>query len=355
MESAQTERAQTEGAVCEPPVQRQKKKGIPGSTVKIVAVVTMLIDHIAAALFTRLLFARGYWGAMGNPESFFAWMKGNGVLLIVTQVMRLIGRLGFPIFCFLLVEGFQKTRSIKKYVFRLGLFALISEVPFDLAFSGKLWAPGYQNVYFTLLIGILTLWAFTAVEKWQPGKWLQVLCTAAGILLLPLWAAPRIYSFLENMFGWPLFGLPVFRQERFVILGIYLALLGVMLAAYGIYRQKKGADRAWRIWGDMAVLAVTMTLASLLQTDYSGMGVLTIAVMYALRGNRVKSMAGGCITLTVMSLSEITAFFALLPIALYNGERGLKMKYFFYIFYPAHLLLIWLICWACGLGWMSAI
>ena len=105
----------------------------------------------------------------------------------------------------------------------------------------------------------------------------------------------------------------------------------------------------------MVVLVLAMAAANLLKTDYSGMGVLTIAVMYALRKNKVGAMAGGCITLTIASLSEITTFFAMLPIAYYNGERGLKMKYFFYIFYPAHLLIIWLICWAMGIGWISAI
>ncbi|MGN0167609.1 MAG: TraX family protein, partial [Acetatifactor sp.] len=59
--------------------------------------------------------------------------------------------------------------------------------------------------------------------------------------------------------------------------------------------------------------------------------------------------------LTLMSFSEFTAFFALIPVALYNGRRGLKMKYFFYAFYPVHLLLIWLVALLMGMGWTSAI
>lgn len=343
----------------QPPAQAQKKKGITGSTVKIIAVVTMLIDHVAAALLTRIVISRGFFYAAGNEQRLIEWMKVNGLLYIVTQLMRLIGRLGFPIFCFLLVEGFQKTRNVKKYALRLGLFALISEIPFDLAFSGRVWNPGYQNVYFTLLIGILALWAFDTIAKLDPAKWLQVLLTIGGILLLPPRAALVVYNlvtrvviFLSGFFG---IGVREYERNLPLFVGIYIVCLGVMLAVWGIYRHKREYDKAWRMCGDMAALAVAMVAADWLQTDYSGMGVLTIAVMYALRKNKVRSMAGGCVTLTVMSLSEITAFFAMLPIAFYNGERGLKMKYFFYIFYPAHLLIIWLICWAMGMGWISAV
>lgn len=351
------ENAQLNASVYQPPVHAQKKKGISGSTVKIIAVVTMLIDHVAAALLTRILISRGFYYAAGNQQRLIEWMKANGLLFIVTQLMRLIGRLGFPIFCFLLVEGFQKTRNVKKYAFRLGLFALISEIPFDLAFTGRVWASGYQNVYFTLLIGLLALWAFDTIAKINPAKWLQVLLSIGGILLLPLCVALRTYTFVTS------FVAGFFDMDEGVVYGRNLPVLGVtylvfaciMLVVWGVYRHKKGSDKAWRMCGDMAVLAAAMVSATLLQTDYAGMGVLTIAVMYALRKNKVLSMTGGCVTLTVMSLSEITAFFTLLPIAFYNGERGLKMKYFFYIFYPAHLLIIWLICRAMGMGWISAI
>lgn len=338
-------------------VPKQTKKGISGSTIKIIAVVTMLIDHVAAALLTRIVISRGFFYAMGNEQRLIDWMKVNGLLFIVTQLMRLIGRLGFPIFCFLLVEGFQKTGNVKKYAIRLGLFALISEIPFNLAFTGRVWAPGYQNVYFTLLIGLLALWAFDTIAKLDPAKWLQVLLTIGGILLLPLCVALRTYSFVTSFVA-GFFNMDervVYGRNLPMLGGTYLVLAGIMLVVWGVYRHKKGSDKTWRMCGDMAVLAVAMVSATLLQTDYAGMGVLTIAVMYALRKNKVLSMTGGCVTLTVMSLSEITAFFTLLPIAFYNGERGLKMKYFFYIFYPAHLLIIWLICWAMGMGWMSAI
>lgn len=101
------------------------------------------------------------------------------------------------------------------------------------------------------------------------------------------------------------------------------------------------------------VLVLVMYLADLLCTDYGGMGVLTIIAMYIFRKNKVLSVTAGCVVLTVMSVSEITAFFVLIPIALYNGKRGLKMKYFFYAFYPVHLFLLYVVSVLMGLGDVS--
>lgn len=348
---------QMNAGVYAPPV--QGRKGVTGSTIKIIAVVTMLIDHLAAALLTRIIYSTGYLNALGDGQSLYRWLSENGLLFFLMTLMRLIGRLGFPLFCFLLVEGFQKTRSVAKYAFRLGLFALISEIPFDLAFSGRVWAAGYQNVYFTLLMGILALWAFDTVAKLEAAKWLRGLLTVGGILLLPFYVALRlnrgIAAFLVMVLrsfseSWGQYSM------RLTALAVsWVVLTGVMLVVWGIYKNRKGGDKAWRMCANMAALAVAMGAADFLRTDYGGMGVLTIAVIYALRKNKVLSMTGGCVTLTIMSISEVTAFFALIPIACYNGERGLKMKYFFYLFYPVHLFIIWLICAGMGLGWMSAI
>ncbi len=346
------------GGVAQQPPQGHKGKGIPGSTIKIIAVAAMLIDHIGAFVLTRMIIERGYFYSAVDVNRLLAWFKDNWLLYFGMLLMRLIGRLGFPIFCFLLVEGFQKTRNIKKYVFRLGLFALISEIPFNLANTGRMWASGYQNVYFTLFIGILALCAFDAIAKLDiQGKGLQALFTAGGILALPLCVALRIRDRVTNIIRDLFFSgnVRLYEMREPILLIIWMVLAGVMLAVWIVYRRKRGQDRACRMCGDMAVLAVAMVGATLLRTDYGGMGVLTIAVMYALRKSKVKSMLGGCITLTIMSIDEAIAFFALIPISRYNGERGLKMKYFFYVFYPAHLLILWLICLAMGLGGIAVI
>ena len=81
-------------------------------------------------------------------------------------IMRAVGRLAFPIFAFLLVEGYRYTSDIRKYFIRLFLFALISEVPFDLVTTGRLFDMQKQNIFFTLAAGLIVLY-LGKVAKWN--------------------------------------------------------------------------------------------------------------------------------------------------------------------------------------------
>ncbi len=121
-----------------------EKRGLPGSVLKWIAILTMLIDHIGVVLVYGWAKYRHYWGP-GIESKFFYYF------------IRSIGRLGFPLFCFLLAEGFIHTRSRWKYLLRLFVFALISEIPFDLAFNGAWIEFGSQNVFFTLTLGLLAI------------------------------------------------------------------------------------------------------------------------------------------------------------------------------------------------------
>jgi len=157
-----------------------EKRGISGSTLKLVAVITMLIDHIGAAVLIRMIYAAGFWEMQGQ-DSILSWLPVNVSLAGIYNNMREIGRIAFPIYCFLLVEGFQKTHDVKKYALRLGLFALISEIPFDLAFNSKVLEFGYQNVFFTLFIGLLTMIVFDTIEKKLNNLVVRYLLQAAAI------------------------------------------------------------------------------------------------------------------------------------------------------------------------------
>lgn len=126
-----------------------------GGTLKMLAIITMLIDHCGASIVGPLRHKLPDGSQLGD------------FCQIIYPHMRNIGRLAFPIFCFLLVEGFLHTRNVKKYAFRMFLFALISELPFDYAFSNQLIRNAHQNVYFTLLIGLLVMMGMSVFEYRQ--------------------------------------------------------------------------------------------------------------------------------------------------------------------------------------------
>ena len=164
----------------------QGKRGISSAVLKNIAVVTMLIDHIGAVIVTRLLIQNGLYEAMGSQETYTAWLGQYGGLYGIYMAMRIIGRFAFPIYCFLLVEGFQKTHDVKKYLGRMFLFALLSEVPFDLALSGKVWYMEYQNVFFTLLIGLLVIAGLQLVEQRFAGTeiWKKIVIVALDAVII---------------------------------------------------------------------------------------------------------------------------------------------------------------------------
>ncbi|MBE5963262.1 MAG: conjugal transfer protein TraX [Lachnospiraceae bacterium] len=247
---------------------RAKQQGLSGSTVKLIAIISMAIDHTAAAVLGRIMSSQGMFTDTMN------WSTSQYQLYQAYSYMRYIGRLGFPIFCFLLVEGFMHTHSKAKYAMRLGLFALISEIPFDLAFNGKVLEFGYQNVFFTLLIGLLVMIGIDWITKQESiPKWLHIVIS-------------------------------------------------------------------------LVMIVAGMWLANFLKTDYSAIGIVCIMVLFLLRNHRTAQVLAGAVSFAW----ELTAPAAFVPIALYNGTRGIKLKYFFYIFYPAHLLILYLISCAMGLG-----
>ena len=155
--------------------------GLSGTALKYIACITMLIDHIGASCIEAGVLlpalAAGAASCGGIPVS---------TLLAADRVLRYIGRLAFPIFCFLAVEGFLHTHDVKKYVRRLLLFGLLSEVPFDLAFFRTPFAPQHQNVYWTLALGVLAMAGLKRFEKENGLPGWQGLVWAGGCAALAL-------------------------------------------------------------------------------------------------------------------------------------------------------------------------
>ncbi|MBP5282642.1 MAG: hypothetical protein J6Z22_09110 [Lachnospiraceae bacterium] len=315
------------------------KRGITGTGLKIIALIAMFIDHVAAVLLTDYLAPR-YAPDFLTNEDMQLWISTHPKLVFLNALMvcmRLIGRFGFPLFAFLIVEGFIHTRSVVKYALNLGIFAIISELPFNLAFISKLFYPHYQNVFFTLFLGLLCMTCMKNFsEKCRDKKGCVPLFYLAGLLL-----GAFIGYLLFNDF----FFLAAFIRLETVPKYIAVAVCAVIsLIIFSVLGMKWDVAKKNVFTFHVLPLVVLCMMGEVLHTDYGAGGVLTIATMYMLRANKTKAFNFGCIVLTLMSPSEVTAFLMLIPVSMYNGQRGMKLnKYFFYAFYPVHLGLIYLL------------
>ena len=103
-------------------------------------------------------------------------------LLPAQDWLTCVGRLAFPIFAFMAVEGYFHTHSFKKYILRLLLFAVLSEIPFDLMYGGTWFYPFHQNVIWTLLIGLAGIHLMEKTRKKQK-LWIFILCVGTAVLV----------------------------------------------------------------------------------------------------------------------------------------------------------------------------
>ena len=130
--------------------------GVSGLTLKMIAIATMLIDHIAAVVIRDMY-------SFVDEDGVYVFT--NAIAYDAYSLMRLIGRMAFPLFCFMLVQGFYHTKSKGKYSLKLVVFAVISEIPYDLALNGKLFSFTENNVMWTLLLGLLTIWLLDEIRN----------------------------------------------------------------------------------------------------------------------------------------------------------------------------------------------
>lgn len=257
-----------------------KNIDVTGFMLKLIAIITMTADHIGAIIFEDL-----------------AEKQQTSALWTVEMTLRGVGRLAFPLFCFFLTEGFHYTHNRKKYALRLTIFAVISEVPFDISLNGKLFYPEDNNVMWTLLLGLLSIWALDELFKKTDNS--ESLTAAASKSDINVFNVVNILKVIE--------------------------VIAVALAA-------------------------DLTEEFLLNSDYGFYGVAAVMIMYIFRSHR---LIGFSLAVIWLGLScggvELYALADLIPLYFYHGRQGKKMKYFFYVYYPAHLLIIRLAAFAAGL------
>ena len=194
--------------------ERRRERALSSFVLRLIALVCMCVDHAGLALF---------------PSA---------------GAFRCVGRLAFPLYCFLLTQGFAHTRDIRAYARRLLLLACVSEVPFDLLIFGRVSSAMEQNVVFSLLLGLMALYAAKALAK-------RPLPCALAILALMLLAMAAQVSF-----GWLgialclAYGYAGDDKKRQALFTVFLTLL------YSFTLLLSGVARAWVTVSLCAALSV---------------------------------------------------------------------------------------------------
>lgn len=159
---------------------------LSGCGLKWIAMTAMVIDHMGLVLIEYPLAYKGYSLGM-SPFFHVSWQD---VLYYMDVVMRTVGRISFPIYCFLLVEGFSHTADWRKYCLRLLGFAAISELPFSMACYNQWFGPD-RNVFLSLAGGLLMLQGLKLAEQqYGSRREIHMLLVLAGALVFALIARP---------------------------------------------------------------------------------------------------------------------------------------------------------------------
>ena len=194
---------------------KQIPKKLSGFALKYIAMVSMLCDHANMLVIRRGFFApfRGEDGSTLIPQNAPAWL---GAVQGVYRVFDVLGHLAFPLYVFLLAEGFTHTRDRKRYFLTLLAFALISEPVFNLAHYEQWTGPALQNVLFTLSLSCLELFVLARIESDAAERGKRI----------------ALYVLTCLVFGAAAFAV----RSEYVFLGTLSAALFYLLRSAGVWR-----------------------------------------------------------------------------------------------------------------------
>ena len=215
-----------------------------GAQLKYIAFLSMLIDHTNNALIIPML-------------------NGERLLLHVSNLFSVLGRIAFPVFIFFIVEGFFKTSSRKRYLITLLAFGMISEVPFDMFTSKTFFSPYWNNMMFTLALCLITIWMIDSLK------------------------------------------------------------------------EKISNKIVWHIVS-IVVVAICSAVAMALSLDYDYHAIIVAYLFYIFYDRPVLGAVLGYLSI----IKELYSFFGFGIVLTYNRERGRQYKWFNYLFYPLHILIL---------------
>lgn len=284
---------------------------------KLIAIICMLIDHIAYVFFSSKLY------------------------------LRAIGRIAFPLFAYMIVEGCKYTHKREKYLFRLGSFALISEIFFDMAFHQRyidnqlfLNINFFQatNVFYTLFLAASSIHLF---EKFKYAKNNVASFYGLATILIMI-----VSLYLSSNF--------LIRQEYIALVLIIIFVLDLFL-----FNKIEVSEKINHNPFNLMPFLFATYIAEFVSSDYGAKGILFILLIYLAnnKGMKLINMSIGCFILygvdifsgyynghlLFINYSIMFFIFALISVVLiyfYNGQKGKDIKYFAYSFYPLHLFIL---------------
>ncbi len=273
---------------------------------KLMAVVSMVIDHIGIFLYPRFASAQTY------------------------ELLRAVGRLAFPIFAFLIVNGFEKTHDVKRYLTRLVAFAAISQIPYVVGSHFNRYPDGVTAVVLS-------------------GRWFVCLIFLVVICAAWLGAVRMDWTVI-----WPLLAV-LFAVLRVEIAGVHLLsskmnVFYTLSLALALIAVADAAMKPDRDWVKLLMQALALFGAFYLirdNMDYRTLGVALIFSIWLARGSRFSQAAViilWCVVEYIVPANPISHFFvaafSVVPVLLYKGKQGPPLKLAFYAVYPVHLAIL---------------
>lgn len=201
-------------------------KGINGAQLKYIAFASMFIDHFNKAIITPFL-------------------TGTGPMVIITTIFDILGRIAFPIFAFMVVEGFFKTKSRWSYLRNLLIFAVISEIPYDMFQSAEFVNNWSQNILWGLALGLFTIMVIDKLKAYIKKRPLWVFVSLLIVALSSL-GSMLISSDYEYYAIIIIYLYYIFYDKRIVASGLgYLVIIKEIYAILGfttvlLYNGEKG-------------------------------------------------------------------------------------------------------------------
>lgn len=278
---------------------------------KIIAMITMFIDHLASYLFLK-----------------------NSTLISVDTfyLMRSIGRMSLPIFAYFIVVGYSKTSNLKNYIGRIHLFAILSQIPFILAtdlrnyyentlFKQKAFSYNINALVFIMAI-IASYYIFTCDKKWDKS----LIFVTSAYLITPMFLSQNGIVLLSAG-----------HLNIFYEFGISLILISLMEQIPFL----KSHSIPLLILNLIFIISNYYYIGSI--ADYEYFSILLVLILRILKNDKYAQILTiilwGAIMYHASILNVLFVILAAVLIYFYNGERGKSVKYLFYTFYPIHLLL----------------